>query len=99
MATVDARNALIVLTAPTGLGDLVPLLRLSRVVFFVDVGQTPGAVAVELQHRLLIRVDVVLHAGRHHEETARRQWLALLWSALAPSPKRKVPDKIVTTLA
>ena len=23
--------------------------------------------------------------------------LALLWSALAPSPKRKVPDKIVTT--
>jgi hypothetical protein len=53
------------------------LLGLTRVVFFVDVGQTPGAVAVELQHRLLIRVDVVLHSGRHHEETARRQRIGL----------------------
>ena len=61
----------------SAVGGGLRLLSLSRVVFFVDVGQTPGAVAVELQHRLLIRIDVMLHAGRHHEETARRQWIGL----------------------
>ena len=64
-------------------GDFVPhllqgrLLGLTRVVFFVDVGHTPSAIAVELQHNFLIGVDIVLHAGRYHKETARRQWIGL----------------------
>jgi hypothetical protein len=77
---VDAANAMgqqrdRTAEARQALADYAPgrlLLRLARIVLVVDVSQPPRTVGVDLKHGLFIGVGVMLHAGRHREETASR---------------------------
>jgi hypothetical protein len=59
------------------LASQIQLLRLSRIILWVHVGETPWTVAVKLHNCVLIREHVVLHARRHREETTHWQNLSL----------------------
>src|SRR5262245_6906491 len=68
------------------------LLRLlARVVLRVDVGELPWTDGADLYNRLFVDENIVRHAWRKSEETARRQGLGLALVGRLAHPQTECP--------